>query len=252
MAFTLLDDVTKATLTKAQYKQDRTQIPNEHTALQPVYDKLKAIAEELGINFEMTGYTFTAAKTEKYGVNIYSPYVGNVKGVACIIWGNVRKPLSELGVATSIEEVDKRCVMEFDLEDEALHMSLMQPKENKAAKDVLKKALKKGELANHLSASFEKPQSLSKLPVGIYLVTEVKVSVFSGETKYSIHIPGKGWYNANKAITNKVSSNPVVTQEYPAELEVFESVATTSTGYPIIPVRFTTYAETQLTVFSFD
>lgn len=252
MAITLLDDVTKATLTKAQYKQDRTKVSNNHPAVAAIYDRLVSTANELGVDLALTGYTFTASKSEKYGVTVYGPYVGNVDGVACIIWGEVKKPLSEVPVATSIEEVDKRCVIEFDMEEEALQLPLMQPKENKATKEVLKKALRKGELANYLSVSFDKPKSLSTLEPGTYLVTEVKTAVFSGEVKYSIYVPGQGWFNANKAIKNKVVNNPVVTQEFPAEMEVFESTSTTSTGYPIVPVRFTTHAETQLTVFSFD
>lgn len=241
-------------LEKANYSKEQTEIPNaseifttEHSFL------LAAIAQQLGIDFKATGYTFRVnAKDGK--VNIYGPYVASLDGVAHICWGNARSPLTASLVTPSVEEEKDRCYLEFDLEDSlgfALSVAMMLDKTNKADKSTLRSSLKKGELGKHLSATFVKPGKLTELEPGNYMVSSYDIGSYKGEPKYSVFIQDHGWFKANTAIARKLVDRPDINAENPAELEIGEVTETTSTGHPIVPVKFMTSADQALPVYSF-
>lgn len=250
-AISLLSESTKAILEKANYAKPRTNIPNTHKAVFGDAGRLESIAEALGINFSLTEYTFTVANGVK-GKAVYSPYVGNYKGDAAIFWGNVRKPLSEVTCPMVVEEAGKRFVLEIEIGDDILQLSLMLPKDSPTDKRTLNRALKAGKLAELLAKSFEKPKSLSELESGEYKVTEYKVTDFNGDIKYTIFIEGQGWFNTNTRLRRKLVSLPVINSQLPAKLVVEKSTETTSTGYPIVPCELTTVADQEIEVFDFD
>lgn len=244
----------QAILEKAQYSKEQTEIPNKAEVFTTEHSfTLAAIAQELGIDFGKTGYTFRVS-TKGDKLNIYGPYVASVDGVAHICWGNVRVPMSEARKAPTVEEEKERCYLEFDLEDSlgvALSLPMMLNKDKKADKATLRSALKKGELGLYLSATFVKPGKLTELEPGDYLVTTYDIGDYKGEPKYSVFIDGYGWFKANTAIARKLVDRPSITAENPAELQISESTERTSSNHPIVPVKFMTSADQSLPVYSF-
>lgn len=247
----LLTDATKAILERGNYSKDRVNVPNTHPALKNDIDGIKALAEVLNVNFNKTEYTFTVSKSTN-GVMVYSPYVGKDKdGEAAIYWGKTVTPIKSVSTPKSIDEVGKRLVMTFELEDDFFQLSLMMPKDNKADLITLRKALKQGKLGEYLVQSFQKPQSLSELAPGEYQVIGYDVKDFNGEIKYTINVAGKGLFNTNTKLRRKLANNPIITEDSPATLVVQESTETTSTGYPIVPCDLTTVEDLEIEVFDF-
>lgn len=249
-AVALLSESSKAYLEKANYSKDKNNIPNVHKAVKADQETLKAVCEEIGIDYEATAFTVTVAKTEK-GINYYLPYVGNHEGKAAIFWGGVRKPLAEISAPMMIEEDGKRLVLEVELSDGVVHFGLMMPKEGRADKATARKALRQGNLHEVLAKSFDKPKKLSDLTPGTYHVINYKTVTFKDEVKYLIELENQGWFNTNTKLRRKLANNPVIDPQHPAILDVAESFEKTATGYPIIPVELTTIADFEIEVFDF-
>jgi hypothetical protein len=253
-------------LENAEYTQETTLIPNDHPVMAEFLGDIQAVAEAIGVPFEETGYTFKVTQGRS-GPMVYSPYVANNKeGIPCLCWGRGLYPLEYLKVKPEESEGDrKQVVIEFDLSDltgityqyPQFSLALKKPEEGqeKAGLSEVKRALKKGypELAKLLSETFTPAASLSTLEPGDYKVTGYEDNSFKGESKakFKIEIEGHGWFKANTAINRKLARNPVITPDEPADLEVKESTETSAQGYPIIPVVFTTRAESKLPVFTF-
>jgi hypothetical protein len=115
----------------------------------------------------------------------------------------------------------------------------------------LNKVWKSGAIVELLAEGYPTVLKLSEVPAGVYEVTEYKMGGFD---KYIIKTE-KGWVRANTSLQNKLADyddlGVVVSADKPAKLTVEESTATTSKGYPIIPVRLTSFANSSLPVFDF-
>lgn len=249
----LLTEATKAILERGRYSKDRTNILNNHKALANDIENIEATATVLGIEFKDTEYTFTVSKTSN-GISVYSPYIGQYQGEACIYWGNVRKPIADINLPKTIEEEGKRTVLSFEVNEDGdtLELSLMLPKEGRADLKALRQALKKGNLGELLAQSFTKPKSLSELAPGEYEVIGYETREFQGEVKYTINIKGQGFFNTNTKLRRKLANNPFINESAPATLVVGESTETTSTGYPIVPCDLTTVEDLDIPIFDFD
>lgn len=260
IAINLLSNKTRTALEKAPFTSgaNRKNVENSHKVMDDSRETCKAVAEALGIDFEATEYTFTVVQATVAGRtnSIYSPYIGSDNGVACIFWGKVRKPLSEVtamkGIETAGTERFPKLVLEVDLDELGIiHFPLMFIKDSNPDRRVVIKALSQNKLHELLAKSFEKPKSLSELAPGEYQVIGYKTNNFNGDIKYMVEIDGLGFYKCNTKLSRKLVNNPVITRQAPATLLVEESTATTSMGYPIIPVELITEEEATVEVFEF-
>lgn len=243
-----------AVLERGNFQSDSVKIPNNHKAISAEErTNLVVIASTLGVEFEKTGYTFRAVKGRQ-GTNFYGPYVASNDGVPSLFWGDLKLPVAGLPVKPTIEELDKKTWMQFEVGDDFVEVPMMLVKGedgNRPALVELRKALKAGKLADLLSKSFIKGETLANLQPGSYQVVSYSTDVFKGQTKYVIEVQGVGHFNANSAIARKLVDRPTITVDQPASLEVGDVVETTDSGYPIVPVIFTTTAAANIPVYDF-
>lgn len=243
-----------AVLERGNFQSDSVKILNSHPAISREEGLvLSNIADEIGVDFLSTGYTFRAVKG-KNGTNFYGPYVANNDGTPTLFWGDAKVALANLKVKPTIEEMDKKTWMQFDLGEDFVEVPMMLVKGedgNRPALVDLRKALKAGKLADLLSKSFVKGETLANLQPGSYQVVSYTKDIFKGQVKFVIEVQGKGHFNANSAIARKLVDGPVITADQPASLEVGEVVETTDSGYPIVPVIFTTKAAADIPVYDF-
>lgn len=268
MAINFITARTESILSRAKFPQDSYNVPNDHKCFDDEQLALwQQLADCFGINFEDTGHTIRAS-VKGSEVSLYTPYVGSDGTQAVLVWGKVKKPLSE--VDSSLVEMriggGKRPALECDilpLDGETLVLTLMlgkgdkedSPKEHQelakadedGKKTLLRKAYRTGKLHLYLSQSFERAKKLAD-------IAGTTVDVFG----YSINRWGKyeletseGLVVGNTAIARKLDKSPVISKEYPATLEVGQSTGKTSTGYDIYPAILTTHADRELPVFDF-
>lgn len=254
----LLDETSNAILDKANYKTAYTDIPNDHPAVATAQEMLAGIASELGIDYSLTGSTYTVA-TKAGEKNVYMPSIYNYKGQACIKWGNVYKPLKDVKVGMAVVEQNKRLLLQFQLQEGDLYLSLMVARDEKDSKKlvadqgILSRALRDFSIGKYLSQAFVKPKSLVELAVGeTYTVTEYKAGEFQGKRTFNIYIlEMEAWYKANGAVTSVLEYFPVVTEDKPASLTTGEVTRYVS-GHPVVPVEFVTALKTEAPLFDFD
>lgn len=241
-------------LERGNFQSDSVKISNDHKAVSnEESDNLKAIATLLGVDFATTGYTFRAVKG-KNGVNFYGPYIANNDGTPTLFWGDAKVALTALAVKPTIEELDKKTWAQFDIGEDFVEVPMMLQKNEEGKRPALvdlRKALKAGKLADLLSKSFVKGETLANLQPGSYQVVSYTQDIFKGQVKFVIEVQGQGHFNANSAIARKLVDGPTITSDQPATLEVGEVVETTDTGYPIVPVIFTTTAAANIPVYDF-
>lgn len=92
-----------------------SKVSNEALVEMGVANDLHDACEYLGIDFEATGHTFEVTFTREdsgnVSVSIYSPSVARFDGVPCILWGQVRKPLSEVETRVTFSKPDKYTIL---------------------------------------------------------------------------------------------------------------------------------------------
>ena len=262
MAF--LTATTVSVLEKANINVD-TNIPNDH----PCFDQEQlqvwaTLADALGIDFEQTGYTVRVVLgTQKR--NIFTPYVGSNGKEACIFWGNVEKPLSELDPAkvdVSIEgsKIPRMYFMTLESEEVAgFSLMISKAKEDSPAHikeyhagnideklKTLRLAYRKGKLQTFLATKFTPAIKLSALEN-----TEVTVIGYTRNSwgNYELAIEDGRVVRANTKLNNKLATNPEITKEKPATLTVGGSYD--SNGYTVFEVELETALDKELPVFDF-
>ncbi len=211
--------------------------------------------------------TSTFKVVEKNGERaIYEPSVMNKDGVISVQWGDLFVPVdkktvefdgykcqvtvtSDNGKETSLK-VRVLNIKPEDAKNDTQKAYAKLTKEDRGA--FLNKVWKSGTIVDLLAEGYPVVLKLSEVPAGSYKVTEFKMGGFE---KYIIKTE-KGWVRANTSLQNKLADyddlGVEVSAERPALLTVEVSTATTSKGYPIIPVRLTSFANVNLPVFDFS
>lgn len=254
MAYASLLSVDAQTaLEKANYQEDRVNIPNNE-AICSLCPNMMSVAAALGVDLTAAETTFQVKRDAK-GIHIYSPYVAARNGVPVLVWGKVVKPVSEIPDFAIISEGEgekERTYATIEVDFEVYKFSLMLVKDLKVDAKTLKKAYKQGNLADYLSKGFEKSVKLNTVPAGDYRVTAYRENAFKGEINYDIMVDSVGWVKANAKIKRKLANHVDITEQEPASLTVHPwDGAKTSTGYDIITVDFMTAKDEALPTFSF-
>lgn len=257
---------TESVLSRAKYSAEQTIIPNSHPCFDHTQIELwRKLADGLGIDFDQTQYTLRVVV--KNQIRIDTPYVGNWDDQACIVWGNVKQPLTSLDkdkVQLTIGGGKRPCLEAYidDLED-TLNLFMMLPKEDEnsppehleyfradeeSKKNILRKALRVNRLHKYLSQSYEKPKKLAQ-------IAGKSVEVYGYQPdrwgKYVLST-SEGLVLANSAISRRLDKNPVITKSQPAILEVSAVPSgKTSNGYDIYYAVLTTQADKDLPEFEF-
>lgn len=227
-------------INRAKFPTDRTYIRNDHPSMKASVTRLEELAEVLGIDFNETENTFTVVRKENepevmvYGPNVMAAGEDETVAVPCIVWGRVRKPLSELPSGTSYElvESNKRTFVAIDHDnfDEILLLPLLLEKDNAGKYPdflSLKKALKMGKLVPLMK--YLKPgggyTGLKDIEPGEYQVVGYEASPYkndSGLQKYYIYIlvdDQKVRAMGNAYLCSKLANQlPCITEENPAVL----------------------------------
>lgn len=225
-------------------------------------DEQKAIThtakEAFGCEAAKTTFKVVVKNGER---NIYEPSVMNKDGVISVQWGELFTPVSKdtefdgyTGLLTSGS---------FSLKVRILNIKLEEAKNEtqkayaKLAKDArggfLNKAWKNGTIIELLAEGFPTVKKLSEMPAGVYEVVEYKMGGFD---KYILRLADGTWLRANTSLQNKLMDyddlSVVVSKDQPAKLTIEVSTASTSKGYPIIPVRLTSYKNSNIPQFDFS
>lgn len=228
-------------LNRAKFPTDRTYVKNDHPSMNDSVGRLKDLADTLGIDFNETENTFTVVRKENepevqvYGPNVMASGKDETVAVPCIVWGRVRKPLSELPERTSYElvESNKRTFVAIDHDDyeEILLLPLILEKDNAGKYPeflTLKKALKQGKLVPFMK--FLKPgggyTGLKDIPAGEYAVTGYEPSPYksdAGAQKYYLFLLVDGQkvrVMGNAYLNNKLDNQkPYITDDCQAVLK---------------------------------
>lgn len=228
-------------------------------------------AEQMSITTNAKAlYGATEAKStfklvEKNGErNIYEPSVMNKDGVISVQWGEMFIPVDKAavtfdGYAGTITAGDEEAVslkvriLNIKPEDAKTET---QKTYSKLAKDqrgaFLNTAWKKGTIVELLAEGYPTVLKLSDVKAGVYKAVAFKMGGFD---KYIIQLEDGCWLRANTSLQGKLADydelGVVVSKEKPATLTIDESTATTSKGYPIFPVRLTSFANSNIEVFDF-
>ena len=125
-------DTTALTQTlKALSKRPNANVPKTISTLSAVFESksLKPLALEtekaanaFGINLTKAGHTFeVGTDKDTKAIRVYEPRVGNVKGIASVVWGKAVVPLTELLESRQvvIKKEDSNFVLEAIFTDEA-------------------------------------------------------------------------------------------------------------------------------------
>lgn len=238
-------------------------IPNDHKC---IADTQRAswvnIANNLGIDFESTGYTVKV----KNGV-IYTPHVSKVSNKTCIVWGNFQKPLNELPstVEKNIVSNDKRVYLELVLVDQdylslpCTMMLLKKEEDSPKGKELhnapdmrvlLNKALRLGNLHEYLSEGFVRTKRLQDFAGQTLKIVDYNVNRFG---KYELTNDKGEKILANSSITRKLERGISITEEEPATLTIpNEPAAYTEKGHPIYDAYLLTSSASRSLTFDFS
>lgn len=255
-----LPEALKATLNRARFTKERTEIPNDHPAVASSLEHLKTIACILGLNvdqFNSTRYTFLVVTKPGDEPKIYSPYVGNHEGVAKLFWGDAKIPLTDLSAELAIVGEKIFTLEAFNADGDSVEIPLMLKRKDDEGNEIkyersdVVKALRQKRLGDLLSASFEKPLKLKDVAPGTYNVIGYEVYLYKNEPQATMRLDGVGLVRANKALVRRLETEPVISKEQPAILEIGVSTKKTNAGFDIIPVKLTTQADFSIPVYDF-
>lgn len=258
---TILTETTETVLLSAKLAEGTTSfnVPDDSGCFNP---------EQLDI-FHEAKYAFgcEAAKTTfkivvKNGErSIYEPSVMNKDGVVCVQWGELFVPV---GLTAEFDGYTGLLTAEYySLKVRVLNIKPEEAKTDtqkaysKLAKDArgsfLNKAWKNGTIIELLAEGFPNVKKLSEVAVGVHSVVEYKMGGFD---KYILKLADGTWLRANTSLQNKLADydemEVIVSKDQPAKLTVEVSTAVTSKGYPIIPVRLTSYKNSNIPQFDFS
>lgn len=253
---TQLLEITKGLeviLSKGNYKQKSTTIPNGHKAMMAYLPTLSAVAEKLGVDFAKTRYTFNVSKKSERDKNIYGLVISNIEGVPTLVWGHHGTPLAELKIEPILADYDGKMFIDFDLDDETT-LTVPMSLEGKPNSADIRKALKKGpgELAPFLKEGFIRPIGLGEVDPGTYTATAYKVEQGQSGPQYTLKLDGLGWVKCNSKMSRRLAAEPTITEAEPATLTIEPSTETTNQGNPIIPVTLELASDALVEVFDFD
>jgi hypothetical protein len=216
-------------------------VPNDKKVMLEYVAELERIANDIGVDFAATNYTFSVAKSNKVDqvASIYQPNVLVQNDVPVLVWGDAQTPISELKGVLAIVE-DKGFFLEVETPDEYYYFRMSIKKDITVDLATLKLAFKKGKLASYLSQGFVRPNSLVDLRPDSedgqaeYIITGTETYDYQGTTKYNIMVSdadGKplGLFRSNTAISKAIDGIEI-TPERPAYLTIYGDIRKTSNG----------------------
>lgn len=260
-------------INRDRFPSDRNYVKNEHPSMYDSLPGLRVLAEYMGIDLDQTETTFTIVKRpNEPEVQVYGPKVMACgedpdTAVPCIVWGRVRKPLSELPDGTTYElvESNKRTfvAIDNDLFEEMLLMPLILEKDQTGKYPeflVLKKALKQKKLASFMK--YLKPgggasyTALKDIEPGEYNVVGYEPSPYkndAGAQKYYVYIVVNGEQvrvMGNAYLCNKLDTQkPYITEANPAVLKHNGVTGSTSSGHAKVSVELVTKEDLELPTY---
>lgn len=213
-------------------------------------EELKEVAGYLGIDYEATGYTFDTNYTREdvdgvvsYKKWVNMPCVLRVDGVACIKWGKVSKPLSEVTNRTGFTKDDFMKLVCGDSGDEYLAMLPVLVADKNLQASVLNKLKKAGEfdkIAELLRATTQRthPTKVAKnVPLRVYSISEP-----DQYQKYALEVEGHGIVMSNTRVKKQYEAmqkdwerKPEL-QQYPIFIK-FGKDYSTNDGKPCVEVE---------------
>ena len=256
----LLTETTETVLLSAKLPEGTSNFPVPDDA-GCFNDEQKAITETAKAAFGCQDATSTFKVVVKNGErNIYEPSVMNKDGVISVQWGGLFVPLTGnadfSGYTGTVEVEDiklKVRILTFTDETAKTDTQKAYQKLAKEARgEFLNKAWKKGTIIDLLAEGYPEVLKLSQVEPGTYAVNEYKMGGFG---KYILKLADGRWLRANTSLQNKLAEynqmGVQVTSAEPAKLTVEPSTATTSKGYPIFPVRLTSFHNSNIPTFDF-
>lgn len=262
----LFTEATETVLLSAKLPEGTTnfQVPD----ITPCFNaEQQAITANAKVLFGTTEAKSTFKVVEKNGErNIYEPSVMNKDGVISVQWGELFVPVDRSAV--TFDGYAKTVTLGDDGNEVSLKVRVLTFKPEDAKTDTqkayaklakdqqgafLNTAWKKGTIIDLLAEGYPTVIKLSEVIPGTYKVVEYKMGSFD---KYILKLENGSWVRANTSLQNKLADydelGVKVNSETPATLLVEVSTATTSKGYPIIPCRLTSFANSNVPQFDFS
>lgn len=262
----LFTEATETVLLSAKLPEGTTsyQVPDDSGCFS---QEQKTITTNAKVLFGATGAKTTFKVVEKNGErNIYEPSVMNKDGAIVIQWGETFVSLDiklftfdgytkTLTAGDDGREVSLKVrVLTFKPEDAKTDTQKSYAKLTKDQQGAfLNTCWKKGTIVELLAEGYPTVVKLSEVVPGCYKVTQYKMGGFD---KYILQLQDGRWLRANTSLQNKLMDYSDLQVEVsvakPATLLVEPSTTNTSKGYPIIPVRLTSFANTNIPAFDFN
>jgi hypothetical protein len=257
-------------LSKNAGKQPReyANIANEGLKKYEDYLFLSSLAEEIGVNFEATGYTYCARRgSGARQFVVYGPAVyAGLNGEPTLVWGNTLTPIEDLSVPATLTVIDNKYT--FLVLDTETAGSIKVPlkllyqgegKDRKPAWDVLKLStgFNSGDVAGGMERVKVMSQSMGKLPENTeWTVTAHAVNAF-GKSALLIESTSDelsafdGWYTADDNTPAQLAGRTHLIGEEPVTLFIGEHRGQTKHGNPKASADLEFESDTEVEEFAY-